>query len=59
MTRPPTPTLRVVSIAMADGSDINSPAARAQIARALLSIPVSQPVPSARQEQSAKTNAAD
>lgn len=60
MTRPLASPLRVVSIAMADGSDINSSAARALIARALASLPISQPVPAeARQEQSPKTNAAD
>ncbi|WP_019585271.1 hypothetical protein [Deinococcus apachensis] len=51
MTRRPRPTLRVVSIEMADGSDIDSPEARARIARALLSIPVPQPAPLARDEQ--------
>lgn len=42
-------TVRVVSIAMADGSDINSPEARKRIARALLSIPTNTAQPGVRQ----------
>ncbi|WP_216319761.1 hypothetical protein [Deinococcus aestuarii] len=38
------PEVRVVSVSMSDGSDINSPEARARIARALLSVP-SKPAP--------------
>lgn len=50
MTRPAHPPLLVVSISMADGTDINSPEARERIARALLSIPTTHPVPSAREQ---------
>lgn len=39
MTRQPA-TVRVVSISMADGSDINSPEVRQRIGRAFLSIPI-------------------
>lgn len=38
MTSRPIPTPRVVSIEMADGSDINSPEVRQQLARAFVDI---------------------
>lgn len=47
MTRRPTPTPRVVSVEMADGTDIKSPAAQARIARALLGLPAPAPQQSA------------
>ena len=45
MIRRPAPALRVVSIRMADGSDINSPQARERIARALLGLPTPSNTP--------------
>lgn len=51
MTSRAHPPLRVVSIEMADGTDINSPEARARIARALLSIPLTPNAQPARDEQ--------
>lgn len=50
MTRRLAPTPRVVSVEMADGSDIRSPEARALIGRALLGVPAlasQQPAPKA------------
>lgn len=49
--RPPRPTLRVVAIEMADGTDIDSPQARARIVRAFEGIHPTPTVPAARQEQ--------
>lgn len=48
MTRQPAAAVRVVSISMADGSDIDSLEARQRIARALLSVATSTPTDTAR-----------
>ena len=39
MSRRPSPTVRVVSVEMADGSDYRTPENQARIARALLGLP--------------------